>query len=296
MSADRMRGLRAQWESQRAARIMSQPCSCGCGTVIHRNENGYLAPSVRGHLMRGKTRPTEWKEKQAAGVKRAWDEGKYEGKPRPDYGVIAAKNRGQKRSTEHNDAQREKIKRQIAAGAFSTPEAKKNARISMRKSIDRRKAEGKRLGRTAEQMREIADKRDMEALASLHRERMLGHHGFGTGEQGRSDHFAAGTWAVCSPTGVIYRFTNLRGWCWKNQQLFVNEDATYANARDWRHTKNPLWLRAFNGLRELASKRGRSCSWRGWTLVGHGEITQGTDLLGRDEATFEIQPRGEEVA
>ena len=244
--------------------------------------------------MGAKTHDENWKRKQSEGVKKAWAEGRYVGKRRPDYGVIASKNRGRKRPESACKATGAGVKAAWESGAYHTPVA------IARREEHLQKLHAANAGATPGQMDVIRAQRDLEKLRPKWREtmkanikrwketgeihqyrararaRLIGGSGFGTGKRGRLDHNAAKYWTIRDPYGRIYEFPNLREWVRQNLNLF----------NDLRpEARMPFWLRVSSGIKNLGGKLGKSCSYQGWVLVSVGELeTGGKDLLGRDEA------------
>lgn len=275
---------------RRKSKVPPQPCACGCGALAEMGSR-----YVPGHAHKGKKRPEWWTRKMSNGLKRAWSSGKFEGKQRPNYDVIAAKNRGKKRNADAVEATRRAVKEAWARGDYDAPEtvAKRNAHLAR---LHREFPQG----RTPEQMDEIRAKRDLDALRPKWRENMLkrreqwakdgtaerandtnrkrlkGGHGFGRGTSGRLDHTNAKHWIVRDPCGRVYSFDNLREWVRRNIRLF----------KDHRpESRLPFWYRVSSGIKNLGNKNGKATSYYGWVLVSATELEDGArDLLGRDEA------------
>lgn len=236
-------------------------------------------------------RSEEWKRKQSEGVRRAWAEGKYVGKPRPDYAAIAEKKRGRKRHPEEVRKTAESLKKW-----WSDP---KNAETQKKKMLDGLKASGfKGKGRTKEEMDAIRGMRDLEKIrehgksvmkanvekwrldgtmqknADANRKRLTGCHGQGKNKRGSLEHSNAKLWVIRDPIGRIYKFINAREWVRENISLFEDYHP---------EARLPFWYRVSAGLKNIAHPRKRNAPthYQGWTIVSQQEKG---DLLGRDEA------------
>ena len=203
----------------------------------------------------------EWRKKQSEGVKKAWADGKYVGKPRPNYEAIAAKARGKKRPPHIAVFMREKMRGN-----------KLGEKLRGRKlSPERREASLDYMARArAAAASPVAREKKSKSLSIA----KLGVPGVGRAAA-NEDNALAKFWVVRSPSGVCYEFTNAAHWCRENEWLFSD---------DRPESKTPLWKRAFGGFSEMNGKRGQLCSWKGWTLVSVTEANNDSrDLLERVE-------------
>jgi len=91
--------------------------------------------------------------------------------------------------------------------------------------------------------------------------------------KGMLDHLSAKVWVVRDPFGEAHVFSNLSEWARNNTHRF--ED-------DRPDSVSTFHRRIAGGIRDLIKKNGRSCSYKGWTIISRMELDSGgRDLLGR---------------
>lgn len=245
------------------------------------------------------THSEEWKRKQSKGVKRAWAEGKYVGKPRPDYSKIAAKNRGRKRSDQEIEQTRQAVKKAWADGKYDSPET----RAKLKESLDKGSANNPYAnGRSGSFLTAIRALRDMDKLrpklsismkknvkrwradgtlqknVDWNRKRLTGGHGQGKNTQGSLLHSNAKIWKIRDSVGRVFEFINCREWVRKNIDLF----------HDYRpESRMPFPARVAAGLKNISHPKQKNASthYQGWTIVS---VEEKKDLLGRDEAEMVV--------
>ncbi len=266
-------------------------CACGCGELT-------TTRFVRGHNHRGKKHSNAWKQKQAEGVKRAWEQGKYKDAKPLDYAAIAEKNRGRKKSESAREATRVGVKKAWANGAYSKPETRKKHLEHLQRLAQTNQ------GAPAARMDQIRAMRDMEKLRPIlsatmktsvekwradgtmqknvdwNRKRLTGGHGLGKNQLGSLEHSQAKVWQIRSPLGVVYEFVNCREWVRRNIHLF----------HDYRpESRMPFPLRVSSGLKNIREPKHENAPthYQGWTTLAAFERG---DLLGRDEAELRITP------
>ena len=269
-----------------------KPCKCGCGRPAERERTFAKGCYDPGAAHRGRKHDEEWKQKQAAGLKRAWEEGKFKDAKPLDYNAISAKNRGRKRPASATEATREGVKKAWARGAYDKPE-------TQRKRLEHLQ----RLAQTSEGapavfMAKIRAMRDMDKLrpilsdtmkasvekwradgtmqknADRNRKRLTGGHGQGINKLGSLDHSMAKTWKIRSPIGEVFEFVNCREWVRQNIHRFHDYHP---------ESRMPFNLRVAHGLANIRKPKRENASthYQGWMTLGAWEKR---DLLGRDEA------------
>lgn len=242
------------------------------------------------------SRSEAWRKKQSEGVKRAWAEGKYVGKNRPDYSAISAKTKGRKRHPEEIEKARAGIKAAWERGVYDKPETLKK-RMDHIRSL-------KPVGRPPEHMAKIREMRDMDKMkvrnSQMMRElivkmkesgqyqqlcdarsvKLKNGHGLGKNQRGSLEHSHAKTWKVRDPFGKEYEFINLREWARQNEHLF--ED-------DRPESRMPFAARIAAGLKNIHRPRKPNAPthYKGWTVV---DSMYKTDLLDRESATVLTDP------
>jgi gas vesicle protein len=281
-------------ESANTGALHKMVCACGCGTKLKENSKGKMPHYAQNHHHRGKEHSKEWCLKQSSGVKKAWDDGKYESQRHHSRERVerrVAKIRGQKRTPEICEKMRVIAKNAHDRGAYASEQTRQKYRANL---LERIKQNPKLYGQSREWMIAIQSKRDMARLAADNSKRMTGQiqewKESGTLDVIRRragnaidmpDHLAAKQWTIRDPVGRVYKFSNLSSWSRKHENLF--EDCAPAS-------KTPHWRRISCGIAGLLSADGRSCSYRGWVAVGKTELEAGApDLLAREPQSPELK-------
>ena len=105
-----------------------------------------------------------------------------------------------------------------------------------------------------------------ENLMRLHREKKAEWHKSARKNpklRATVEHIAAKEWSLKAPSGVVYRFRNLKQFLRGNAELFDAEDVVW---KEVPGRPSQAWCRAFHGLSRLRP----SCvkllpDWKGWT-------------------------------
>jgi hypothetical protein len=92
---------------------------------------------------------------------------------------------------------------------------------------------------------------------------VIGSHGFGCMEKGRTNHLFAKSWVIKCPNNKTYRCSNLLEWCRLNEAMF---------GQDGKKFTAPLWDRVASGL----SGKGK---WYGWRVISVSPIEREEPLL-----------------
>lgn len=236
----------------------------------------------------------EWSKRQSEGVRRAWAEGKYVGKNRPDYVSIAAKNRGRKQSPEEVEKRRMAVIEAWKRGDYHTPEAIKNRKIAAEK------ARLTAVGMPPDHMERIRNMRNIEKMRAensikmkLQREqwksngflqkvedarikKLKNSHGFGKNRRGSLEHSNVKKWKIRSSLGKVYEFINLREWARQNENLF----------EDYRpESRMPFAERIAAGIKNISKPRRPNAPthYQGWTVV---DSMYKKDILDRESAAI----------
>jgi hypothetical protein len=255
-------------------------CACGCGQITKRYRD-YL----NGHWHRGKKHGKEWIERASASLKRAYSDGKMPHilNQTPEFiEKRIAPLRGRKLSPDQVELRRKNTIAAWGRGAYSSEEtrAKMFAHIS--------KLGSQSGGSSAEYMAMIGAKRDIEALRPMWSKHMSdivkgwkesGHYDAIRRKagiaKGMLDHLAAKHWVISDPCGTRYEVDNMTEWARQHEHLF--ED-------DRQDSGAPFYKRIAAGFSQMVSKRGKSCSYRGWVTVSNSELVRGEgDLLQRSQ-------------
>lgn len=236
----------------------------------------------------------EWRRRQAEGMRKAWADGKFLGKRRPNYISIAEKNRGKKRPKMAIEATRIGVKKAWANGVYNKPETVKKrrrhlARLALtntgasKEFMDRIRS-CRNMEKLRPKLRETMRKNlqrwketgELEQFRLRQRKALLGKHGFGKSKRGSLEHPMAKSWAVRSPFGQVFTFVNAREWVRKNIHRFNDERP---------QSKMPFWHRVSSGLKNIAHPRrpNSPTHYQGWTIIS---LVEKEDLLGRDGATI----------
>lgn len=269
-----------------------KPCKCGCGNPARLGRLYAKGCYDPGAAHRGRKHGEKWKKKQAEGVKAAWADGKYEGKTRPNYEAIAAKNRGKKRSQEAIEATRKAVKEAWSRGAYAKPETVEKRKRHLTK------LHAQSTGAPREHLDRIRAQRDLDKLRPVwrdnmkanvekwrkdgtmqkncdaNRKRLYGGHGQGKNKRGSLEHSNAKTWRIRSPLGEVFEFVNCREWVRQNIHRF----------QDYRpESRMPFTLRVSHGLKNIRKPKHANAPthYQGWMTLAAWERS---DLLGRDES------------
>lgn len=120
-------------------------------------------------------------------------------------------------------------------------------------------------------------KQELERMAKLSKTsqpkaaaKIKGSNQFGIMKRGRLDHANCKAWAIRSPAGTAYKFTNLNEWARQNEHII---DDPNPESITTTHRRFVL------GIIGLGGKRGNACSHWGWTLISKDELN---DLLSRN--------------
>ncbi len=280
--AERLRGVKRKPEhiagmlaanaKRRKPKPIPRPCECGCGGMT-------VTRFIHGHNHKGIKHSATWKAKQSEGLRRAYQEGKFQHIVNQSAEFIEKRVRslrGRVRPEATCKATSEGVKKAWAEGKYHTEAVINNRKVNL-----------SRVGASAEQMNVIRQKVDMEKLKATNSEKLKSQMAEWKAEgkldairrkagnaKGMPDHLAAKQWHIRSPMGEVYHFSNLAAWARRNKHLFVD---------DREHSKTPFWKRIAGGITDLLKSNGRSCSYRGWVAVGKSEHVNGApDLLGRD--------------
>jgi hypothetical protein len=255
------------------------PCKCGCGKLAGLDRLYAQGCYNPGAGNRGKRHDAKWRMKQSEGVRRAYAQGKMQHaiNQTPDFiEKRICKLRGRKRSEAAIKATSKAVKRAWAQGKYHTQAVINNRKVNL-----------SRVGATPERMDVIREMRNMEKLRPIFSDAMKKQtekwKKSGALEEirrkagnavGMPDHLAAKAWIIRDPYGNTFQFSNLMEWARQNQHRFHD---------DRPESRAPFWKRIAGGISDLLNKKGRSCSYRGWTAVSKLELAAGgRDLLGRD--------------
>jgi hypothetical protein len=251
---------------------------------------------------KGKPATKEQREARAAGLRKAWAEGrikiirtpeqiektasKLRGRKRPPEVVakVRAANIGKKRTPEQIEAFSKLVKTGYAEGKYRpSKEGAERKRIASIAFHTGRKHSEEQIRKQAEAMRgrkyspEIVEKRVVK-MRGREQKAPLTARG-PTNKQSREG-------ALRDPNGRIWWYRNLTHFVRTHEELFSPDDVAWVPTR-----RGGLHLRcrAQKGLTNLYG-RGKSTAgqWKGWTIADSTiERTMGcADLLGRDEATI----------
>jgi hypothetical protein len=239
-----------------------------------------------------KPRSKEWKERQGAGIRKAYAEGrmpartresiergaaKLRGRQRPREIVekIRAKNLGIKRTPAQCQAQSERVRRGLAEGKYRLTDpaaiARRNAKIGQANkghvvSLEQRREHSRKM-RNRKQPAEFVEKR-AAPLRGRPQRALLTKKG--------PTHWGAMIGAVRSPENIVYEFRNLTHFVREHPHLFNPDDVM------WRKRGSNETCRAAKGLINLFGKgKVVNGSWKGWTRYSRVEqdYNVGEDLL-----------------
>jgi len=188
------------------------------------------------------SRPLEWRLKIQAGIKKAWEDGKYPRKQSPELIKKRTVNaRNFKMSDEHKEAIRKKMTGRVVSNETKAKLSKTQLSGPQHLSPESQAKRNKAI--------------------SLSR---IGTHGYGRAKRGRLDHCCAKHWKIKDFMGKIYECDNLAEWCRANEDLFLPDE--------FPDSKLPLWKRAVGGFNKMQRTDNKgSTHWRGWSLVSKTE-------------------------
>jgi hypothetical protein len=236
----------------------SRTCACGCGLVLIKPKSTSKSHFRKQRYIKGHHYAHDQiKQKQVEKLKSAHQRGAFkDGCEKRKKETLAKRAKCKCGCGQPVRASKAKY----AAGCFDATTPENQAKAIAARDMDKLKAENS--VRMTDNMKKWKDSGQLNKMRTKAKN-----------AKGMKDHLAAKVWMIRDPFGEAHIFSNLSEWARNNTHRFKD---------DYPDSISSFHRRIAGGVRDLIKKNGKSCSYKGWTIVSRMELDAGgRDLLGR---------------